>query len=190
MASQRERMLWAMADALAEKGYTGTAVADVLSRAGVSRETFYQQFSSKEECFLETFDHASRILLERVTAAGGGEEADAPEARIDRVLGAYLEALAAEPAYARVYLVDVYAAGPAAVARRVEAQELFTEVLARQLGMEADEQRLACELVVAAVSSMVTNRVALGRADTLPELRDPVAGVVRTVARAAWGSDL
>ena len=187
--SQRDRMLLAMAGALAENGYTKTAVADVLTRAGVSRETFYQQFDSKEDCFLETLDHASRILLERVTAAAGGRGQGAPA--LEDILGAYLDALAAEPAFARVYLVDVYAVGPRAVRHRVEAQEMFATALAEQLGATTDDQqRMACELLVAAVSAMVTNRVALGRPETLPELREPVAGVARTLARAAFGAEL
>ena len=189
VGSQRGRMLQAMADALAEKGYTKTAVADVLSRAGVSRETFYQQFDSKEDCFLETLDHASRILLEHVTtAAGGGGEGGAPA--LEEILGVYLEALAAEPAYARVYLVEVYAVGPRAVRHRVAAQEMFATALAEQLGATTDDQRMACELLVAAVSAMVTNRVALGAPETLPELREPVSGVARTLARAAFGAEL
>jgi AcrR family transcriptional regulator len=185
--SQRARMLQAMADALAEKGYTGTAVADVLTRAGVSRETFYQQFGSKEDCFLETLDHAGRILLERVGAAAGGEGG---QAGIDRILGAYLETLASEPGYARVYLVDVYAVGPRAVRRRVEAQAMFADALAAQLGATTADQRVACEVLVAAVSSMVTNRVALGEAESLPELREPVARLARTLARSAFGAEL
>jgi AcrR family transcriptional regulator len=188
VASQRERMLWAMAEALAEKGYAKTAVADVLTRAGVSRETFYQQFASKEDCFLETLDQGSRILLGRVTAAAGGGGRDRPA--LDEILGAYLEALAAEPAYARVYLVEVYAVGPSAIRHRVAAQEMFASALAKELGATTAEQHAACELLVAAVSSMVTNRVALGEADTLPELREPVAGVARMLARAAFDANL
>ena len=185
--SQRDRMLRAMADAAAEKGYPRTAVADVLTRAGVSRETFYQQFSSKEECFLQTLDHAGRILLERVGSAAGGEGG---QAGIDRILGAYLDTLASEPGYARVYLVDVYAVGPRAVERRVEAQAMFADALAAQLGATSGDQRMACEVLVAAVSSMVTNRVALGQAQSLPELREPIARLARTLARSAFGAEL
>ena len=185
VGSQRTRLLQAMADALAEKGYTHTSVADVLARAGVSRETFYQQFGSKEECFLETLDHAGRILLERVAAsAGGGRGA----AGIEQTLGTYLETLAAEPAYARVYLVEVYAVGARAVRHRVAAQEMFATALAEQLGATDDDQRMACEVLVAAVSSMVTNRVALGEAESLPELREPISALVRTVAGSAFGA--
>ena len=64
--SQRGRLLRAMADAVADKGYAETSVAEVIARAGVSRETFYEQFSSKEDCFHDTFDAAGAILLGRI----------------------------------------------------------------------------------------------------------------------------
>ena len=54
-AAQRRRMLAAMVAAVAEKGYVAVAVADVVSRARVSRATFYEQFTDKSDCFLAAF---------------------------------------------------------------------------------------------------------------------------------------
>src|SRR5882724_3806888 len=51
VASQRGRLLDAMAEVVAEKGYQATTVADVVERAGVSRRTFYEQFPDREACF-------------------------------------------------------------------------------------------------------------------------------------------
>jgi AcrR family transcriptional regulator len=45
--SQRERVQRAMAEAMAEKGYALTSVADILRRARVSRETFYELYTSR-----------------------------------------------------------------------------------------------------------------------------------------------
>src|SRR5215218_6805837 len=63
MASQRGRMLDAMAQVVAEKGYGAATVADVIERAGVSRKTFYEHFRDKEACFLAAFDTGVEILL-------------------------------------------------------------------------------------------------------------------------------
>src|SRR5256714_4119523 len=117
LASQRGRMLAAMAEAVAEKGYVGTAVADVIERAGVSRETFYEQFSDKEDCFLAAYDTGVEALLEVMVDAAAGSRAS-PEKRLDRVLSAYFAGLAAEPAFARAFLIEVYAVGPRALERR------------------------------------------------------------------------
>ena len=176
--SQRLRMLDALANATAEKGYARTTVADVLERAGVSRATFYEHFRSKEEAFLAAYEAGVDVLL-----AGATEElataGDDPLARFDRVLGAYLERLAAEPAIARTALVEVYAAGPEAVRRRFELQTRFVDLLAEIFGARSKRDRFACEVLVAAISSLVTAKVAAGEGDGLRALHGPLMEYVR-----------
>jgi AcrR family transcriptional regulator len=175
--SQRGRLLRAMADAVADKGYAATAVADVIARAGVSRETFYEQFSSKESCFLDTFDAAGAILLGRIAGTQGGE--GTPEERFAGLLRAYLAALEAEPSYARTFLVEVHAAGPEALRRRMAMQGRFTDALVELFGARAAHERFACELLVAALGAMVTTRIALGEGASLHELEEPILDLVR-----------
>src|SRR6516164_10070200 len=67
--AQRARMLDAMVQSVAEKGYARVAVADVVERAGVSRKTFYEQFANKEECFLAAYDDGVDRLLAAIDAA-------------------------------------------------------------------------------------------------------------------------
>src|SRR5207248_674090 len=71
--SQRARLIRAMAEAMAERGYANTSVADVLGRARVSRETFYQQFSSKQDCFIAAYEEAVGRILASLTRASRGE---------------------------------------------------------------------------------------------------------------------
>ncbi|MBD0322124.1 MAG: helix-turn-helix transcriptional regulator, partial [Aldersonia sp.] len=99
--SQRDRILLAMAEAMAEKGYVATSVADVLRRAGVSRETFYQQFSSKEDCFRAAYGRAVELIIARIVGDGlaSGETGTGQTAaarpvdwsRLENLLGAYLD---------------------------------------------------------------------------------------------------
>jgi AcrR family transcriptional regulator len=181
---QRERILRALAETMVRKGYVGTAVADVLRTAGVSRETFYQQFSSKEDCFISAYEAAVGILLtgmmQAATAAGdaAGEEcgdlrADAL-ARLDRALGAYLDALAAEPAFARLFLVETYAAGPAVLERRAATQQQVVGLVSTLLQADTDDERFVAEAFVAATIAMVTARIAVGDVDALRALRAPL----------------
>ncbi len=181
VASQRTRMLQAMADAVAEQGYAGTSVADVLERAGVSRETFYEQFGSKQDCFLDAFDAAGAILLGRVAGAATAT-AGTPIERFEAVFGAYLDTLASEPAYARIFLVEAHAAGPEALRRRVLIQERFTDALVGLFDAKEPHERLACELLVNAGASMVTTRLTLGEDATLPEMKKPIVDLVRRFA--------
>jgi AcrR family transcriptional regulator len=176
VGSQRDRMLKAMAHSVSEQGYAKTSVADVLTRAGVSRETFYEQFSSKEDCFLATFDKSAEILLTQLARVAS----DTPDGDpFDRIIGAYLDALAAEPAYGRVFLVEGQSVGSDAVRRRAAIQGRFADGLVELLGARAEHERFACEVLVAAIGAMVTTRLALGEHASLNELREPIVDLVR-----------
>jgi AcrR family transcriptional regulator len=181
--SQRQRLLQAATEAVAEKGYVSTTVADILRRAGVSRTTFYRMFKDKQDCFLaahrDNADLVAELLSAELAAARAAPEVD-PLGVLDRVLGTYLELLHAAPALARVFLVEVYAAGPVAIEQRRRSLERFVDVVAETyrgssgpLGTEP-EQRMAAEVLVGAVSSMVTNAVGAGDAEALPALRAPL----------------
>jgi AcrR family transcriptional regulator len=185
-ASQRTRLLDAMADVVADKGYARIAVADVVRRSGVSRRTFYEMFADKEECFLAALDARTALLQEVLAGAGAGtgRQPD-PLARLDSVLGAYLETLACEPAGTRTFFVEIYAAGPRALDRRRSVQRSFVDIVAaifaRSPGLLGDrpDQRFATEAFVGAISSMVTSRVAAGEYDRLPALREPLVALAR-----------
>jgi len=171
-------MLRALADAVAEKGYVETSVADVLVRAKVSRATFYQQFADKQACFLAAWDHAAGDLAisvaESTAASTSGDTLD----RCRALLAGYLGALQREPSFARTFLVEVYAAGPEAIARRRAAQERFAMIAAQVMdpllrGSDA-EKLFAAESLIGAVSAISTSRVASGETDSLPELLEPM----------------
>ena len=49
----RLRLLDGLAASIGERGYRATTVADIVRHARTSKRTFYDQFASKEECFLE-----------------------------------------------------------------------------------------------------------------------------------------
>lgn len=173
VATQRERMLLACAQQMAEKGYVGTPVASIIERAGVSRETFYQQFRSKQDCFLATLDSASALFVDRLTAILGDAALD--RSLFPELLAAYLDTIAEEPDLARVFLVEVYAAGPVAIARRSELQHRFVDALTLLFGPETD--RFALEVFVAAVGAKVTALLLEGDIEAIRELHEPFVAV-------------
>ena len=124
--SQRSRILQAMIEVVSERGYPETRVVDVIEVAGVSRKTFYELFSSKEDCFLATYDVLLGNLL-GYTARGFESKPGAPWAeRIAAGLAELLKHLAEHPDEARFAIVEVLAAGPKALARRDAALRQFT----------------------------------------------------------------
>jgi AcrR family transcriptional regulator len=181
-ASQRGRLMLGMAEAVAEKGYAKATVADVLKRVHVSRETFYQHFADKEDCFLAAFEESARMLEAGVRAAVE-EPGLTPRDRFERALTAYLELMAAEPAIAKVFLTEIYAAGPVAAARRFEVQgrwvQIFAELLAADERWRAlPDPRFACRLVVGGIGALVTARISAGEHAALPALREPILQLI------------
>ena len=187
--SQRTRILAAITEAVAEKGYANTVVADVISRSGVSRATFYELFRSKDDCFRAAYEAHVELVIEFMTS--GLEQLRAsdasPLAKLDGVLAAYLEALGAAPALARVFLVEVYAAGPECIEQRRRSLDVFVDVVAAThdgrdgpLGTRP-EQRFAAEVLVAAVSSMVTAIVAAGELERLPVLHEQLMALAADI---------
>jgi AcrR family transcriptional regulator len=128
LASQRGRLLEAMAACVAEQGYAATTVAQVVARAGVSRKTFYEHFTDKRACFLAAWETGVEILLGQLAAVA--EQTAGWRERLRAGTEAFLEVLAAEPAFARSFMIEVLSVGDEALARRAEIHGRFADVLA------------------------------------------------------------
>jgi AcrR family transcriptional regulator len=129
LMSQRARLLEGIVQAVAEKGYRATTVQDVTRRAGVSRTSFYEQFSDKETCFLAAYESGAHAHHEHVIAAIRRVHGWSDQLRAGTA--AYVEMLAAEPAYARTFLLEVHAAGPRAYELTLQAHHRYAELLER-----------------------------------------------------------
>jgi AcrR family transcriptional regulator len=177
-ASQRTRLLEAVGRAVAEKGYAGATIDDIVRGAGVSKKTFYDHFSDKLDCFLAAYEAASDELLARLREAQSSGDGWLDRTRAGVV--AYLRWLAAEPALARVFLIEVAAAGPVAAERRERIRDRYAEVL-RELQDDARTDipalpRLPDEIfhaLVAAVDEVVVRRIRESGGADLPDL-EPV----------------
>jgi AcrR family transcriptional regulator len=176
--SQRARIVEGMIQAVAEKGYAATTVADVVRSGRVSRGTFYAQFASKEECFLEAYKYGIDVIVERIRAAIRAEQGDWV-ARLRTGLRAYLETLAGEPRFARTHLFEVHMAGPLAGAARDEALRAFADRYRssfRAALRERPELRMPSDdalfILSAGVDQLVCARVRAGELERLPDLTD------------------
>jgi AcrR family transcriptional regulator len=177
--SQRSRMLRAMAEGMYEHGYVGTPVAEIIKRAGVSRETFYQQFTSKQDCFLaalnQTIGELADYMSPGLTAPG------TPLERIPLLIGSYLDGVASNPVMARMFLVESFAAGPEVARRRAVLQQRFIDALCDFVGATTPQARFACEAFIAAIVAMVTIRVASGEIDEIKALQAPLSELISQV---------
>ncbi len=171
-AVQRERLLLAMLTACAELGYRDTSVQDVIDRAGVSRPTFYEHFSNKEDCFLAAFDTSAARLRSKVdeAAARGG---DRWRDRLRFSLEALIEFAIVEPQTARTLVVEARAASADAVMRRVQLLEQFATCLdseARQFLPPGTHSAVTAAGVVGGVEALIYARLCKEDLDSLEQL--------------------
>jgi AcrR family transcriptional regulator len=165
-ASQRTRLLEATGRAVADKGYAATTIEDIVRGAGVSKKTFYEHFGDKLDCFLAAYEAASDELFEHVraaqdAAAPSDAAADAWLARTRAGIHAYLRWLAAEPALARVFLIEVAAAGPEALERRERLRGRYAERM-RELQVANSVPDEIFHAVVAGADDLVVRRLREG----------------------------
>ncbi|HKT82393.1 MAG TPA: TetR/AcrR family transcriptional regulator [Solirubrobacterales bacterium] len=173
--SQRERLLEATIRVVAAKGYAATTVADLTREAGISRTTFYAMFDDKEGSFLAAYDGVVDALVRRVAAAYEGEEEWPRRARAG--LAELLEALAEEPDVARLALVDVGSAGPAAQRRFRAAMQRLTPFFEEGRDFAPGGRNLPANtsrMAIGAVAGLIADELTEERAEDLPKLLSDV----------------
>ena len=145
------------------------SVEDVVRRAGVSRRTFYELFDNKDHVFLEAYDQVANLLVAQVRAANEGQEGFAN--RLIAGFRAFLELLEASPTFARMCIVEVMAAGPAAVAKRTEVMgefaRLIEETSRTELGEDGSAPAMHAQTIVAGAYEAVYRMIAAGETDRL-----------------------
>lgn len=173
-ASQRERLIRAMLVTVAERGYEATTVPQVVARARVSRNAFYEFFSDKTSCFIAACDEQAGELTSALLEFGS--EPSWQEA-LRKGTRAYLEWWAHRPAFARAYLIGLPVAGEPAVAQRQRSYARFEEVF-RALGAWARSEQpdlpplldVVPRLLVLAITELVAQEVRADRIERLAEL--------------------
>lgn len=128
--AQRERLLVAMTELLAARGYRALGPGEIAGRAGVSLGAFYANFENKDACVFAGYERFIEILLERMTAVD--TSALRPDATVRALLGAWIETLQSDLVVARAYHVEIDALGLPARRRRRDAMALFAQYI-RQL---------------------------------------------------------
>ena len=170
-ANQRDRLFGAMVAVVAERGYDATRVADVSKLSGVSRSAFYELFDDKLDCFLATVDAIVDSATESVAAAygmdGGWED------RLRAALDTLVELVVAQPAAARLCLVETHAAGPEAVERVQRRARALGRLASAALRDSPERAGMPPEVVRAVLGGtlkVVETRVRLGHQRELPAL--------------------
>jgi AcrR family transcriptional regulator len=151
-STQRERILNGMLHASLRHGYAGATVSRTIVHAGVSRPTFYEYFTDRDDCFLSLQSETSARMLDFVgRRIGESEHARALQAAV-RALVEFAES---EPEAARFVMDEAIAGGPRALRHRERAiAEVARAVVhaRKQAPPEATTPDLPAEAVIGGVS--------------------------------------
>jgi len=169
---QRARIISALAEETVAQGYRAVTVADIVRRAGIARNTFYENFSSKEDCFLAAQDFAVVEALRRVVDAATPVESW--PARVDAGLSAFLHYVAGEPALARTCIVEALSAGPASLARYEESLQSFIPLfrIGRKVSPHGEDlPETLEETIVGGIFWIIYQRIIRGETEQIERLR-------------------
>lgn len=123
----RGRLLDGLAASITERGYRDTTVSDIVRYARTSKRTFYGQFSTKEECFIELLRANNEALIARIRGAVDPEAAWREQ--IHQAVDAYVEHIESRPAITLSWIRELPALGVAAAPLHRLAMEHLTDML-------------------------------------------------------------
>jgi AcrR family transcriptional regulator len=192
-SSQRERLLRAMVECVAQHGFESTSVPMVVATARVSSNAFYEFFTDKTDCFLTACDDVARELLQEL-----GAMTSEPDwiAAMRKGAGLYLRWWQQRPAFARAYLLSLQSVGERALEQRERTYALFRAMFA-DLGRRARAEQpalpplpeLVPRILVITITELLAEEVRAGRIDTLDRLeRDLAHFAIRMLADDATAS--
>lgn len=177
LAHQRMRLHEAMVEAVSQLGYDSVTVVALVRLAAVSKRALYENFSSKQECFLATLDAVIADATTSVVAAGGSSS-DGRES-LRRLFAAGALYVETHPKRICVCVVTAPAAGPDARARiesfRVASQSALARAVRHAFGAQAPPP-LASRGVAHGIWHLLRSRLLDGEVEQLSLLADELYG--------------
>jgi AcrR family transcriptional regulator len=183
--AHHDRLLRAMTASVAELGYANVRIADVVDRARVSRQSFYEQFTDKEACFLAAHERGVELILQHLAESANDVQNLEPGAQLRAAIATYLSLATAEPEFAQCMLIELPAVGPTGLRARLAAHEQIA-LLLRDWHQSAREANTSWPEVpparyaaaVGAAHDLVFGLVASGRTTEAPALEEDIYGAI------------
>ncbi|HXF30679.1 MAG TPA: TetR/AcrR family transcriptional regulator [Solirubrobacterales bacterium] len=169
--NQRERLFAAMVATVAEKGYEATTVADLVSLSGVSRSAFYRHFEDKQACFLAAIEAMVDPALGTLAAGPGTQGMEGAH----EAFASFIELIVAQPAAAKMCIVEVYAAGPEGAALIDKTMQRVEKAAKALLDQVPDKKGMPEEIshaIVGGIQKVIHKRLYRDQVEELPALID------------------
>ena len=176
---QRGRMLAATVQAIEEAGYARMTVAQVVSRAKVSRKTFYEVFADREDCFLAAFEQV--LTQARVIAQEAYEHESSWREGVRSALARLLIFMDAEPGLANLCIVESLAAGERVLQRRTEVFDELVGVIEKGRSLTAgarERPEVTAEGVLGGILEVIHRRLLNAEQEPLADLLGPLMSII------------
>jgi AcrR family transcriptional regulator len=194
----RGRVLEAVAECCAERGYAATTIDRIANHAGVSREEFDSLFRDKEDAYIAM---TNVVLSELLTATTGAYSPDKPLVQVVRdAAWAILELMSSRPTYAKIAFLDYRNATPRALQLYQSGVRVLVSLLDQVRTDSIQEVPLpssAARGAIGGAEALLRREVAAGRAEQLPELLPeivysclvPLLGQEEALRQVAWAEE-
>lgn len=133
----RRRLLAGLAASIAETGYRGTTVADIVRHARTSRRTFYEHFSDKEACFVSLLTNTNAVMIRQISAAV--DPGAAWTSQVRQAVQAWVSCAESSPALTLSWIRDVPSLG--AAARRLQRETMEDFIIMLQTLCDTEQWR-------------------------------------------------
>ena len=169
--SQRERVLDAVANLVAQDGYAALTVEGIAERAAISLQAFYEHFAGKEDAFLVAYElgHAKGLaIVERAFASQADWRLGVREG-----ISALFDFLASEPAFAHLALVEALTATRRTAERATDGIAAYAEMLlpgAETASELALSPAVTMEAIAGGLVELCLTYVLQGHTESLSEL--------------------
>jgi AcrR family transcriptional regulator len=176
-ATQRGRLLVAASLVVAERGYAKASVRDIVTAAGVSRTTFYDNFDGKEDCLIAAYQATVTTSLSRMAEAATAAATDGWRAGLLAGVQLIFSDIRERPMIARATYIELVSAGPRVLACRREGNDRFAEHVAalatavRQVDPRMPEVSLGrIQLLISGLDLRIAYALNEGGSDQLDEV--------------------
>ena len=139
-SDHKDRLLSALENAMATKRYRDVTLADITSSAKVSRRTFYEHFTNKDECLLALARTTSKRIMKSIISSYDAAD-DWPQT-VTKVTSGYLQFIAEHPTLMYALYVEVAALGQSGLEVRREISQTFAEFLSSQTKLRRSSAEL------------------------------------------------
>jgi len=186
LENQRQRIIFATAQVVQERGYTAATVSEINRRASVDGRVFYTLFADKQEAFSAVHELGFQFLMGATAGAFFAGESW-PE-RIWEAFRAATQSIDDTPTFAHLAFVEAYAVGPRAIQRVEDSRIAFTIFLQEGYRFQTAgpaPSRIALEAIITTIFEIIYLQA---RASNTPKTAGQLAHIVHIALAPFMGA--